>query len=39
MWKNRGEVIEFALHVGVVEVLVAFAAAPEDVVFAPRVPW
>ena len=35
--EELGEVIELALHVGVIEALVAFAAAPEDVVFAAEI--
>jgi hypothetical protein len=32
----NGQVVELALHVGVVEVLIAFAAAPENVVLAAQ---
>ena len=37
--QEPGQVIELALHVGVPQVLVAFAAAPEDVAARRRVPW
>ena len=33
---EAGQVIELALHVGVPEVLIAFAAAPEDVAHAAQ---
>ena len=33
-----GEMVYLALHVGVVQVLVAFAAAPEDVIFTTELP-